>query len=126
MDDEMGVLLLNFIADYWDIIEQYRLINDTAKTEKRSASRPTCSVLIKHMKERGDIFFAHNTWHEYRAMAFRYNIISTLYININILTCVRTYLLMQVFEELQLELSHFAWVFYPHSRSHYCHVKLRR
>ena len=28
-------------------------------------------MLIKHIPERGDILFGHNTWHEYRAMAFR-------------------------------------------------------
>ncbi len=76
MDDEMGVLLLNFIADYWDIIEQYKLLNETGLTkmnanESDNPTRPSCSVLIKHMKEKGDIFFAHNTWHEYRAMSYR-------------------------------------------------------
>ena len=74
MDGEQGVLLLNFIADFWDMIEQYKLINKNT-TENRSRrsvkSRPSCSVLIKHLTEKGDILFGHNTWHEYRAMGYR-------------------------------------------------------
>lgn len=61
-----GVMLLNFIADYWDLV-------DTHKASKASSSktRPSCSVIIKHLKDKGDILFAHNAWHEYRAMAYR-------------------------------------------------------
>ena len=38
---------------------------------KRSASRPSCSVIIKHMPELEDIYLAHNTWHLYSAMSYR-------------------------------------------------------
>ena len=73
-DQEMGVLMLNFIADFWDLIEQYKLLTTNKTISKRdleTKSRPSCSVIIKHLPEREDVFFAHNTWHEYRAMAYR-------------------------------------------------------
>lgn len=35
MDYEMGVLLLNFIADFWDIIEQYKLLKSEGKIKGR-------------------------------------------------------------------------------------------
>ena len=85
MDYDLGVLLLNFIADFWDLKDQYDLLHpvesEATTVFKRSASpnvgnwhprRPSCSVLIKHINETNDILFAHNTWHEYRAMAYRY------------------------------------------------------
>ena len=85
MDYDLGVLLLNFIADFWDLKDQYDLLHplesESNTVVKRSASpnvgrwhprRPSCSVLIKHINETNDILFAHNTWHEYRAMGYRY------------------------------------------------------
>ena len=84
MDYEMGVLLLNLIADFWDLKEKYDILYPNGREseiEKRSAvdetsnivhpHRPSCSVLIKYLKDSNDILFAHNTWHEYRAMAYR-------------------------------------------------------
>ncbi len=41
------------------------------KSKKKRSVRPTCSVLIKHMKEQGDVYLGHNSWHEYRAMTYR-------------------------------------------------------
>ena len=77
MDGEQGVHLLNFIADFWDMIEQYKLVangtdNDDDRSKRSVKSRPSCSVLIKYLPEKGDILFGHNTWHEYRAMGYRY------------------------------------------------------
>ena len=91
MDYDLGVLLLNFIADFWDLKDQYDLLHlpepesvaeIKSRIDIRSAPspvksnwhprRPSCSVLIKHINETNDILFAHNTWHEYRAMGYRY------------------------------------------------------
>ena len=84
MDYEMGVLLLNLIADFWDLKTQYDLLFPNGRSSgihKRSIPnnspklntqhRPSCSVLIKYVEENNDIVFAHNAWHEYRAMAYR-------------------------------------------------------
>ena len=84
MDYDMGVLLLNLIADFWDLKEQYDILYPNGRKSglgKRSTldeasniwhpHRPSCSVLIKYLKENNDILFAHNTWYEYRAMAYR-------------------------------------------------------
>ena len=84
MDYEMGVLLLNLIADFWDLKTQYDLLYPNGRNSsihKRSVAdsnsklysphRPSCSVLIKYVEENNDIVFAHNAWHEYRAMAYR-------------------------------------------------------
>ena len=84
MDYEMGVLLLNLLAEFWDLKTQYELLYPeeiASSIYKRSISksditnnaphRPSCSVLIKYVKENNDIVFAHNAWHEYRAMAYR-------------------------------------------------------
>jgi len=44
----------------------------SAKNETSTkASRPTCSVLIKHLPEQDEMYVAHNTWHEYIAMSYR-------------------------------------------------------
>ena len=80
MDYENGVLLLNLIADFWDLKAQYDVLHPSgrnAEMKKRNAvkqtnpHKPSCSVLIKYLKEKNDIIFAHNTWHEYRAMGYR-------------------------------------------------------
>ena len=73
----MAVLALNFIADFYDILEQYHLPKaeeeEDASDHKDSEvkAKPSCSVLIKHLPESGDILLGHNTWHEYRAMEYR-------------------------------------------------------
>ena len=41
--------LINFVPDFWDMIEAYHLVKKDR--QKRHASRPTCSVLIKHMPD---------------------------------------------------------------------------
>ena len=84
MDHEMGVLLLNIAADFWDLKAQYDVLypkgrnsgikkrsTKADKTYRLHPSRPSCSVLIKYLEKENDIIFAHNTWHEYRAMAYR-------------------------------------------------------
>jgi len=35
MDAEMGVKLLNFIADFWDMIEQYKLQNKESSNRNK-------------------------------------------------------------------------------------------
>ncbi len=70
MDNDQGVHLLNFIADFWDMSEQYKLLKKKNNLGG-SASKPSCSVIFKHLPETGDVLMAHNTWHEYRAMSFR-------------------------------------------------------
>ena len=85
MDYEMGVLLLNLAADFWDMKAQYDVLYPNGRDsgiEKRSTKlhqsnrlrpkRPSCSVLIKYLETENDIILAHNTWHEYRAMEYRY------------------------------------------------------
>ena len=80
MDYENDVLLLNLIADFWDLKAQYDVLYPSgrnAEMKKRNAvkqtnpHKPSCSVLIKYLKQKNDIILAHNTWHEYRAMGYR-------------------------------------------------------
>ena len=73
MDDELGIHMLTFIADFWDIIEQYKLLKGEGSIPEADSppSRPSCSVLIKPVDNGKDVLFAHNTWHEYRAMGYR-------------------------------------------------------
>ena len=68
---ERGLLMINFLPDFWDMIEAYHLF--APKRERRSAARPrpSCSVIIKHLPEKEDVYLAHNAWHEYRAMTYR-------------------------------------------------------
>ena len=69
------IMHLNFIADFWDLLEQYKLLkqskdyNETAGSS--GMSRPSCTVIIKFLEDKKDILFGHNTWHEYRAMSYR-------------------------------------------------------
>ena len=74
MNHENGIMLINFIADFWDLKEQYALLpNSTQEQEgKAKPSRPSCTVIIKFLEDQKDILFAHNTWHEYRAMSYRF------------------------------------------------------
>jgi len=71
LDDDMGVLLLNFIADFWDMKTQYKLQKESGRGRREAPSRPSCSVLFKYLPEAADVVMGHNTWHEYRAMSFR-------------------------------------------------------
>lgn len=70
-DDELGVLLLTFIADFWDMKDQFELLQNSSAQSPEKKDRPSCSVIIKHLPDKEDIFIGHNTWHEYRAMAYR-------------------------------------------------------
>ena len=71
MDSELGILMLNYLADFWDMKERYTLLfNSTASVLPHST--PSCSVLIKHLPESNDVVFGHNSWFEYRAMGYRY------------------------------------------------------
>ena len=85
MDYDLGVILLNLAADFWDLKAQYDILYPKGRgsgIDKRSTKldgsdrvyprRPSCSVLIKYLEKENDIVFAHNTWYEYRAMAYRY------------------------------------------------------
>ena len=64
------IMLLNFQADVWDLMEQYK--NEQKKaSSKRSPTRPSCTVIIKFLEDQKDILIGHNTWHEYRALAFK-------------------------------------------------------
>jgi len=69
-DSKHGVRLINFIADVWDYVEKYKL--EVGQTNKTTPSRASCSVLIKHVPERGELYVGHNAWHEYSAMGYRY------------------------------------------------------
>jgi len=73
-DYDLGVLLLNLQADFWDLVTQYDVIHGGGPeegTDKTSPSKPSCSVLIKYLPEENDVLVAHNTWHEYRAMTYK-------------------------------------------------------
>ena len=72
MDHENGILLLNLLADVWDLLEQYNLLYKESEMENESTHlKPTCTVMIKYMKDKNDIYFAHNAWHMYQAMSYR-------------------------------------------------------
>ena len=43
-----------------------------SRPSKEVRSSPTCSVLIKYLPEVNDVVFGHNSWFEYRSMAYRY------------------------------------------------------
>ena len=71
---EHEIHMINFLPDFWDMIEAFHLAESSGEggRERRSAPpRPTCSAIIKHLPEEEDIYFAHNAWHEYRAMTYR-------------------------------------------------------
>ena len=66
-----GIKLINYIADIWDL----KAKKDEGQTDdmhKEKISKPSCSVLVKHLPAIGEIFVGHNTWHEYSAMGYRY------------------------------------------------------
>ena len=66
-DTEYGVKLINYLADMFDYMEKYK--NAMEKKTLKKMSKPTSSVLIKHLPDRGEVYVGHNTWHEYRAMS---------------------------------------------------------
>jgi len=63
MSSDDRVLLLTFLPDIGDYIHKY-------KNNKLQVSVPSCSVLIKKLGD--EILVSHATWHEYRAMPFRF------------------------------------------------------
>lgn len=67
-DTEYGILLINYIADIWDYIGPFE---DSIKIKSKDRARPSCSVLIKHLQNKGEMYIGHNTWHEYSAMGYR-------------------------------------------------------
>ena len=83
MNDDLGIIKLNFIADFWDLIEQFNLLNGTSNTGPKAGSRPSCTVLIKFLEAQREILFGHNTWHEYRAMSYR--ILKNYNMNVHVL-----------------------------------------
>jgi hypothetical protein len=70
MDNVTAIMNLNFIADFWDLVEQYNLLNKTSAATK--PSKPSCTVIIKYLDEKKDILFGHNTWHVYQAMSYKF------------------------------------------------------
>ena len=82
MNHELGIMKLNFIADFWDLIEQFKLLNGASESMGKP-SKPSCTVLIKFLEEKRDILFGHNTWHEYRAMSYR--ILKNYNLNVHVL-----------------------------------------
>lgn len=75
MNHENGIMLLNFIADFWDLKEQYALLSNTTQEQKNTKTnpgRPSCTVIIKFLEDQKDILVAHNTWHIYQAMSYKF------------------------------------------------------
>jgi len=70
-DIKYGMRFINFMADVWDYVEKFKLLEEKDNKIER-ASRPTCSVLVKHLNSTNELFVGHNTWHEYRAMEYRF------------------------------------------------------
>ena len=73
-DFEYGVKLLNFIADGFDLQEKYKTEAGAGEEVEEGGDvkgRPSCSVLIKHLPGQAELLVGHNTWHEYKAMAYR-------------------------------------------------------
>jgi len=69
-DTVYAIKLINYIADMFDFLEKYNPgVEDVLK---KKVSKPTCSVLVKHLPGDGELYVAHNTWHEYRAMGYRF------------------------------------------------------
>ena len=68
-DNVYGAKLINYYVDVWDYSEKYK-IDEKEEMEGR-VSRPSCSVLIKHLEEAKELYVGHNAWHEYRAMGYR-------------------------------------------------------
>ena len=69
-DTVYAMKLINYIADMFDYMEKYKL--EVEDVLKKKVSKPTCSVLVKHLPGSSELFVGHNTWHEYRAMGYRY------------------------------------------------------
>jgi len=70
-DLKYGMRFINYIADVWDYVEKFKLLEEKDNKIER-ASRPTCSVLVKHLNSTNELFVGHNAWHEYRAMEYRF------------------------------------------------------
>ena len=71
MDYETGVLMVNYVPDFWDLKDEYILLHNTSeKVAKRST--PSCSVIIKYLPDKNEVVFGHNSWFEYRSMGYRY------------------------------------------------------
>ena len=69
-DVEHGARLINYLPDFFDYMEKYQL--EQGQTEAAGKRmRPSCSVLIKHLADSGELMVGHNTWHEYRVMGYR-------------------------------------------------------
>ena len=72
-DVRLGTRLLNYLPDFFDYMEKFKLEQDGEDEQvlRRSPAKPSCSVLIKHLPEWEEMYVGHNTWHEYRAMGYR-------------------------------------------------------
>jgi len=70
-DVEHGTRLINYLPDFFDYMEKYKLERGESGEARGEKARPSCSVLIKHLAESGELLVGHNTWHEYRAMGYR-------------------------------------------------------
>ena len=83
-DIEIGTRFINFLPDFFDYVEKYKLEVGVEGEGVERKARPSCSVLIKHLPDQGEVYVGHNTWHEYRAMGYRlviicYSVLCTLY-----------------------------------------------
>ena len=47
MNHENGIMMLNFDPDFWELKEQFDLLNSTQDEEKINPSKPSCTVIIK-------------------------------------------------------------------------------
>jgi hypothetical protein len=67
-----GMRFINYIADIFDYLEKFKAQQDKEEVgEAPKASKPSCTVLIKHLPGSDELYVGHNTWHEYRAMGYR-------------------------------------------------------
>ena len=72
MDPEHGVWFVNFFPDVYDYIARYKKETAGRRDERSAAvSRPSCSVLLKLLDDRSDLYVGHATWHEYSSMSHR-------------------------------------------------------
>ena len=70
-DVQHGIRLINYLPDLFDYIEKYKMEVGGMTGGTVRKSRPSCSVLIKHLPGKGELYVGHNTWHEYRALGYR-------------------------------------------------------
>ena len=68
-DVKHGIRLLNYLVDFFDYSAKHKA---EVGGKKQKQTKPSCSVLIKYLPEKGELYVGHNTWHLYSAMGYRY------------------------------------------------------